>query len=140
MYFFCHGKNDPLKNPYLLVGEGEELNPVDLDGKFSWRRSHGLVFLNGCHTVDLEPEDLSTIMGPFVNAEASGVIGTEIAVHTFLARDVARAFFERLLPNGAGGQSVGEIIRQIRLELLMKYNPLGLVYTPFCSADLHLIH
>jgi hypothetical protein len=137
LYFFCHGKYDQNKNPYLQIGANDALRPADLEQwAFRWEDSHGLVFINGCHTVDLSPKDLSVIMAPFVKAYASGIIGTEITVHTFLAREFAQGFFKLLLPNGNPGQKVGTIIRDLRLELLMKYNPLGLVYTPYCSAEL----
>lgn len=137
LYFFCHGKYDLNKNPYLQIGANDALRPADLEQwGFNWGDSHGLVFINGCHTVDLSPKDLSVIMAPFVKADASGIIGTEITVHTFLAREFAQGFFKMLLPNGNPGQKVGTIIRELRLELLMKYNPLGLVYTPYCSAEL----
>jgi hypothetical protein len=137
LYFFCHGKYDAHNNAYLEVGVNEALLPSELDDwTFRWENSHGLVFINGCHTADLLPKDLSIIMAPFVKAYASGIIGTEVTVHTFLAREFAQGFFKRLLPNGNPGQKVGAIIRELRLELLMKYNPLGLVYTPYCSADL----
>jgi hypothetical protein len=139
LYFFCHGKYDGNKNPYLQIGANDALRPADLEQwGLSWEDSHGLVFINGCHTVDLRPKDLSVIMAPFVKAYASGIIGTEITVHSFLAREFAQGFFKLLLPNGNPGQKVGTIIRDLRLELLMKYNPLGLVYTPYCSAELQL--
>lgn len=141
LYFFCHGKYDSRNNPYLQIGANEVLLPSELDEwDIRWSNPHGLVFINGCHTVDLNPKDLSVIMAPFVKAYASGIIGTEVTVHTFLACEFAQNFFKRLLPNGNSGQKVGTIIRDLRLELLMKYNPLGLVYTPYCSADLQFLH
>ena len=79
---------------------------------------------------------MSTIMQPFVEAEVSGVIGTEIGVTTTLAGEFAQQFFDHLINKG---EPVGQIIKDLRLDLLMKYNPLGLVYTPYCSADLQLI-
>ena len=140
MYFFCHGKSDDEQGPYLSVGAGESLLPAKLDDwDFRWSNSHGLVFINGCHTVDLEPAELSSIMQPFVEARASGIIGTEISITTGLAREFAYEFFARFLgSNGQAERRVGPIIRDLRLNLLMKYNPLGLVYTPYCSADLHV--
>ena len=78
------------------------------------------------------------LMAPFVEANVSGIIGTEVAVHIQLASEFARQFFQAFLPNGQEGKPVGEIIRDVRLDLLGKFNPLGLVYTPYCSADLHM--
>jgi len=140
MYFFCHGKYDQYMNPYLQIGDNESLLPTELEElNFRWKNSKGLVFLNGCHTVDMKPKDLSTLMAPFVKAYASGIIGTEIPVHTHLATEFGEAFFMRLIPKNGSGQRVGKIIKDLRLELLIRYNPLGLVYTPYCSADLHLL-
>jgi hypothetical protein len=140
VYFFCHGKYDSALDPYLQIGVDDVLQPRELaEWGFRWTSPRGLVFINGCHTVDLKPKDLSVIMAPFVTASASGIIGTEITVHTHLAREFAQSFFKRLLPNGDPGQKVGAIIKDLRFELLMKYNPLGLVYTPYCSADLQFV-
>jgi hypothetical protein len=139
LYFLCHGKYDQNGNFYLEVGEGRALPPAILDRLgFSWSQSHGIVFINGCHTVDLKPSDLSNIMAPFLKGQSSGIIGSEISVHTFLARQFAQEFFNRFIPNGGSGQPVGQIIKDLRLELLAKFNPLGLVYTPYCSADLRM--
>jgi hypothetical protein len=140
VYFFCHGKYDSTLSPFLQIGNNEKLTPRDLSNwDFQWTNPRGLVFINGCHTVDLKPKDLSTIMAPFVKAYASGIIGTEITVHSSLACAFAEEFFKKLLPVGHAGEDVGTIIRDLRLELLMKYNPLGLVYTPYCSADLQFV-
>jgi serine/threonine protein kinase len=139
LYFLCHGKYDQNGNFYLEVGEGKALPPAILDRlNFTWSRSHGIVFINGCHTVDLKPKDLSNIMAPFLKGEASGIIGSEISVHTFLAREFAQEFFNRFIPNAGLGQPVGRIIKDLRLDLLARFNPLGLVYTAYCSADLHM--
>jgi len=34
--------------------------------------------------------------------------------------------------------TVGDAIRSIRFEFLSKGSVMGLAYTPYCSADLHL--
>lgn len=142
VYFFCHGKYDDTENAYLQVGDNESLLPSELDElDFRWTNSHGLVFINGCHTAELQPKDLSSLMKPFVEAYASGIIGTEISVTTGLAREFAQEFFARFLSNDdKTNRKVGGIIKDLRLNLLMKYNPLGLVYTPYCSADLQVEH
>lgn len=140
MYFYCHGKYDQNMNPYLQIGNNEALLPYELEElNFRWEKSRGLVFLNGCHTVEMKPKDLSTLMAPFVKAYASGIIGTEIPVHTHLATEFGETFFKRLMPNNGSGECVGKIIKDLRLGLLSKFNPLGLVYTPYCSADLRLL-
>ncbi len=64
------------------------------------------------------------------------VIGTEITIFEQLACDFAEECLRRFL---AGNASIGEAIRGTRLELLRKGNPLGLIYTPFVTDELHLI-
>jgi hypothetical protein len=71
----------------------------------------------------------------FTWCQASGVIGTEVSIPESLAREFALGIFKQLTERGV---SVGDAIRAQRLFLLGKYNPLGLVYTPYCYADLHL--
>lgn len=140
MYFFCHGAYDSGKQPMLLVGKNDPLTPRELYAlKFNWDSSHGIVFINGCYTVDMSPNDLSTIMAPFVMANAAGIVGTEISVTTCFASEFGQKFFEYFLPKKESGPSVGQIIKDLRLYFLMKYNPLGLVYTPYCSADLRMV-
>ncbi|WP_214405678.1 hypothetical protein [Pseudonocardia lacus] len=70
----------------------------------------------------------------FAKAEASGLLGTEIAVPEQLAQAVADRFFVLF----AQGEEVGRIIRKVRLDLLAGGNPLGLAYTPYCMAALRL--
>jgi hypothetical protein len=93
------------------------------------------VFINGCHTVDLSPTDLVSFNDSLARCHAAGVIGTEISVPETLAQAFARAFFKRLL----GGAKVGQIVHELRMALLEQYNPLGLVYTPYCSDDLEVV-
>jgi hypothetical protein len=135
VYFYCHGGRTT-REPYLGVGQKERIFPTELRGwKVRWTTCRPLVFINGCHTADLTPTDLVSFNASFSRCRAAGVIGTEISVPETLARYVARSFFEQLVAR----KKVGEIIRQARLALLERYNPLGLVYTPYCSADLQVV-
>jgi hypothetical protein len=65
---------------------------------------------------------------------ASGVIGTEIPVYSTLAKQVGRRILEQL----TGGVPLGQAFLQMRRELLRQYNPLGLAYTFYGNARLHL--
>ena len=139
LYLFCHGNREigmteSKKGTYLGIGNNEKLNWIDLRNWTSkWKGKNTLVFINGCHSIDLEPKDLSSIMESLVNARVSGIIGTEISVHTYLACEFAKKFFERFIIEH---KKVGQIIKELRWELLMKCNLLGLIYTPYCSAEL----
>jgi hypothetical protein len=135
IYLYCHGGTEG-GTGYLGVGDDDRLVPKDLFGRgLKWPVSHPLVFINGCHTADLTPDDLLNFVNMFTWCQASGVIGTEVSIPESLAREFALGIFKQLTERGV---SVGDAIRAQRLFLLGKYNPLGLVYTPYCYADLHL--
>jgi len=151
IYFYCHGKTAKLGDrgvdlltPYLEIGQGEKLGTGDLNalaaaGKWHqerWREVPPLVFINGCHTAALSPEQLVTFVNAFAGAEAAGVIGTETAVAQPVASDFAQRFYQHLMASPA--MTVGQALRQARLDLLANGNVAGLVYTAFCSMDLAL--
>lgn len=139
VYFYCHGGVDG-GVPYIQVGPMDG-PPIGRDTlrreKIAWSSPRSLVFINGCHTTDLEPERAIDLVSGFVEtAGASGVIGTEITVFEPLATAFAESFMDAFL---RGGRPVGEAVRRARLHLLQKdLNPLGLVYVPFAVASLKL--
>lgn len=145
-YFLCHGMYDSnLKEPYLGVGPNDNdyqhrVYPNDL---VNWARSlqgrlwadrHPLIFINGCHTSDLKPDEVLNFVSTFGAFGASGVIGTEVSVQLPLAIEIAEGLLSRLIK----GVSVSHALRQVRWELVNKGNLLGLVYTPYCMTNLHI--
>lgn len=114
--------------PYLLEGLDESGRP-----SFDFPR-HPLVFINGCESADMHPRAPRPLVEAFARLGASGVIGTEGPVWQPLATEVGERFWRGLL----GGEAVGPLLRNIRLELLRKNNPLGLLYTAYAPADLRL--
>ena len=139
IYFYCHGGRNG-QTPFIKVGDlkGPELRRSTLrDKKVKWSQSRPLVFINGCHTTDLEPDKAFDLVSGFIRtAGASGVIGTEITIFERLAVDFAEEFFRAFTREG---KSVAESIKIARIHLLKaKLNPLGLVYVPFALANLCL--
>ena len=65
---------------------------------------------------------------------AAGVIGTEITIF----EELAQAFAEAMIPLFLGGVPLGRAMREARLQLLARNNPLGLAYTPHAYALLRL--
>ena len=138
MYFYCHG-GQVNRRPFILVGPktgtpifGDNL----LNREIEWNDPRPLVFINGCHTVAVEPELAHNLVSDFVTvARASGVIGTEITIFEPLAGSFAEAFMRSFV----AGKPVGDAIRLARLELLGQSNPLGLVYTAYALANLKLV-
>ncbi|WP_395850114.1 CHAT domain-containing protein [Cystobacter fuscus] len=137
VYFYCNGGlTDPEGYPYIRVGDTHEPG-ITRDNlvaySIEWGESHPLVFINGCHTTALEPEVALNLVAGFIeNAQAAGVIGTEITVfeHT------ARAFAEHCLQRLFDGATIGRAVRDARRALLQQGNPLGLVYIPFVLPGL----
>jgi len=134
VYFYCHGGRQDLQ-VWLGVGRQQRVYPADLNTwQIRWPTSHPLVIINGCRTVGVTPDDLTSFLRALSYSRASGVIGVEITIPEELAQRFAIDF---LGPFGDGAP-VGEIVRSARRRLLEKANPLGLAYTPYCVADLHL--
>lgn len=135
VYFYCHGGSTADKDAYLSVGASEQLFPEDLDGwEVSWKETRPLVFINGCHTTELTPDQLLSFVGAFSDINAVGIVGTEVSIDEQLACWFGERFFVGMLER----KRLGDVIRDLRLRLLEKRNPMGLAYTPYCSADLRL--
>lgn len=152
LYFYCHGERRSVADPdvYLSVGRDEAIPaPEFIAWVDVWRRRdrlriwdgvRPLVFVNACHSAAIYPETLASYLDAFIGrAHAAGVIGTEVKVHQDLAMAFAERFFELLLGGPqASPLPVGEAMRRIRLEYLARGNLFGLMYTPYCWADLKL--
>ncbi|WP_220211445.1 MFS transporter [Reticulibacter mediterranei] len=146
VYFYCHGGRESLvgtsqHTPYLQVGMDERFQPSDITTwrvadwpEQHWEQTSPLVFINGCHTAELTPELLANFVDAFSTASAAGVIGTEISIEQDIAAEAAEHFFAAF----QAGKTVGQALQHMRLHLLAKGNLLGLAYTPYCSANLHL--
>jgi hypothetical protein len=139
LYFYCHGGISK-EVPFVIVGGDDEVpNQIARDtlrfAKIKWTAPHALVFINGCHTTEMEPAQAIDLVNGFVEtAQASGVIGTEVTVFEPLATKIGEAFFKGLL----AGNDVGTALRNARRSLLIgpRPNPLGLAYIPFALATL----
>lgn len=154
VYFLCHGKHDPdLNSPYLGIGPDDADathriyvdSLVDWSGRprppgpdlAAWQRRRPLVFINGCHTTDLKPGQLLNFVDQFSGLEASGVLGTEVSVALPVAVEFAEALFRRLVAEER--PALGAVLREVRWQFANKGNLLGLAYTLYGLADLHLV-
>ena len=148
VYFYCHGERPNAASPetYLGIGKREWVTAPDfmswvqeaylVSGLRVWDKVRPLVFINACHSAELDPRALFNYVDAFVGVgNAAGVIGTEVRVHQDLAMGFAQAFFTELL---AGGGTVAVALRRARLRFLARGNLFGLTYTPYCWADLTL--
>jgi serine/threonine protein kinase len=134
VYFLCHGDTTG-QLPMLLVGNDDIRISLDILATWNiWWPVAPIVIVNGCSTATYNAEALTSLILDFRGLNAAGVIGTEIPVFTVLATWFGEQFMQRFLSH----RSVGDIILELRLELLKKWNPLGLMYTNYSLAGLHL--
>jgi hypothetical protein len=149
VYFYCHGRRAELAGtqltvPFLEIGTSDRIGPTDFaawDEGDAWGPAHWadiapLIFINGCETAKLSPEDVITFVDALAGMDAAGVVGTEIPVTQQVAGEVALRFYQEFV--GAANASVGTALYRTRIDLLRKGNVAGLAYTPFCSMDLSL--
>ncbi|HEX6292962.1 MAG TPA: hypothetical protein VFZ66_27510 [Herpetosiphonaceae bacterium] len=147
IYFYCHGRGKSVPGisqqiPLLEIGRDEPIEPSHITTwrrakwpKHHWKATSPLIFINGCHTVEITPETLLTFVDTFSKAYAAGVLGTEITVDQAVASEAGEAFFKHF----QNQETVGEALHQMRLHFLEKGNLLGLAYTAYCSASLKLV-
>lgn len=157
VYFLCHGERDEHDGDYLSIGPGTERrehriyargtlaqwvkDPTE-DGPDvdAWKQGAPLVFINGCHTSDLEPGDVVSYTSVFNTLGANGVLGTEVSMPLGVATEVAEQLYAKMVPGRAGapGMPVGQALREVRWELANKGNLLGLAYTLYGLSGLRL--
>jgi hypothetical protein len=141
VYFLCHGVETEDGLPGLIVGDPEHpvaITPDNLrNAGVRWPTTRPLVILNGCRTTALDPTKPWNFVEPFLKrAHASGVIGTEITVFEPLACDFAEEVLERFVGRD---MTLGRAVRETRLTLLRRKNPLGLAYVPYAPVELRMV-
>jgi len=141
VYFYCHGGRTEAGHLCLELGptRGSSIARDTLRAhRVRWTDPRALVVLNGCHTVDVEPEKAIEMVSGFLSTVgAAGVIGTEITVFEPLATKFAEGLFQEMVRRR---RPLGEAVRTTRHQLLRSaLNPLGLVYIPFALASLQLV-
>lgn len=135
VYFYCHGGVEEMpKRPYLEISD-ERIYSNFLECYESTWSHNPLVFLNGCATGDYSPESYVNLIDDFLNAGASGVVGTECPVLENFAEYYATEVFKRLF----AGEPMGQAMLAVRRSLLQNnYNPLGLVYSLYAAHEIAL--
>jgi len=135
VYFYCHGGNKPYRQ-WMVVNDKDPflVSYLSDDLRDAWAKGAPLFVLNGCHTGKYDPSTVLSFVHRLGALGAAGVIGTEVMIHEYLGR----AFGEFLLERLVKGEQVGRIVYDFRRELLKSKNLLGLVYVPYCYADLRI--
>lgn len=148
-YFLCHCEDDPAQNqPYLSVGprDGSESGKIYASTVTDWARtttlepwaeSRPLVFINGCHTGDLQPGEVLSFVSAFGLARAAGIVGTEVSVQLPVATETAERFLGKMVAREGG--RLGQAMREVRWELANKGNLLGLCYSAYGLSDVRFV-
>ncbi|MEJ2710901.1 MAG: CHAT domain-containing protein [Anaerolineales bacterium] len=138
-YFFCHGVVDQNNTFQLMIGQPDKPGFISASSLtppiIQWpAEPRPLVVLNGCETAALKAELLGVFMDNLRFIGALGVVGTEIKVKTELAFAFGLPWMRALL----SGQPAGQAMLSVRRHLERQGNPLGLAYSLYAPAGLHL--
>jgi hypothetical protein len=133
-YFFCHGVIE--EHSFRLKFSPDTISsaslyPLDIN----WPdQPKPLFILNACETTAVTPEIIYGFLEKLRSLGAVGVVGTEIPIATIPAKMIGSLLIYYLL----NGNSIGEAFLKLRRHMQRQGNPLGLVYTFYAWADLHL--
>jgi len=156
VYFLCHGEWEPKELglrekaiPYLSIGKHDDdikhkIFPTTLTNLIQrrifnareWDKRRPLVIMNGCETANINPSAEANFVSAFDALGASGVIGTEVQMLMNEAYEMAEEILRFLIETKDG--QMGRAIREMRWRFMNKGSLLGLAYTPYCRATLHI--
>ena len=145
LYFFCHGTGAATFDGDRFVGvEGglslskHQAHRMSSDILQQWddnlweavTDTEAVVFFNCCESAELDPFGVTGIVDAFELYLTPAAI---IACNWEVPGRFAFAFAQRFLATYLSGQSegVGEVIFQLRRELLEQFNPFGLIYSVY---------
>jgi hypothetical protein len=137
-YLYCHGVVE--ENVFMLrlgTSEGTStISAASLDPTKFHRpdQPRTLFVLNACESVVYDPQLIYGFLGKLPRLGATGVVGSEVKLYTGFARPFGLQLMRELL----SGNSLGEAFLDIRRHFLRQGNPLGLIYTMYAPANLHL--
>lgn len=125
IYFFCHGTADILE-----FEKSKQFTAFHVTGPpfANWP----LVFVNACDAGNISPVSFLSFRKEFRKRRSAGLVAPSFPVPTLFAAVFARTFIERY----ADRIPVGQILFDLRRDLLADNNPLGLWYSLQCPLDL----
>ena len=136
LYFYTHGGNDEFGSPYLKVGDGEQIELIDLDAwNINLKNHQPLVILNACDSADYSPDSFENLLDFFCQKGAAGVIGTQCEVKELLANKLIIDFLESFFQQNCAGEALFNARKNL---LKNNLDPRGLAYSLFASADVKL--
>lgn len=139
LYFLCHGEEKPAGSVLVLDRPGRPgISRSNLRTKKVALDHHPLVVMNACNTGALTPDKAINLVSGFTSRGAGAIIGTEITIFPSLAYAFADVFMDAFVGTPTSQPTavwIGSAVRVARLELLRRWNPLGLAYVLYGLAD-----
>ena len=126
IYFFCHGAADRLQ----FDKSKPDLTPNHVS-HFPNYPGWPIVFINACDAGDISPLSFFSFRQEFRTRKAAGLVAPSFPIPTLFAALFARMVIERYRDH----QPIGQVLFDLRRELLAKNNPLGLWYSVQCPLD-----
>lgn len=126
IYFFCHGSANKLL--FDNVNDAVTAASVFTDDTYpGWP----VIFLNACEAGDIFPLSFYNFRTKFRAKKAFGLIAPSFPIPTLFAAVFARTVLDKY----AAHRPVGEILFDLRRQLLQRDNPLGLWYSLQCPME-----
>ena len=133
IHFACHGEFDPDEHENSTIYlQDDKLMPRDISGE---RRNFGkdrpFVFLNACKTAraDFSLVGIGSWADKFVSAKSSGFLGSSWEVKDNLAFSFSETFYNAL----RGNKTIGEAMKEARLQISQEPDPTWLAYTLYAD-------
>lgn len=140
IHFACHGSFDPEEHEQAIVylKDGSRFRSREIAGeRRNFGRDRPFVFINACQTAraDFSLVSIGSWADKFINAKASGFLGSSWQVNDELAYQFSQAFYQAL----KAGQPVGAAMHQARLAIRDQPNPTWLAYTLYADPHAQVI-
>jgi hypothetical protein len=134
IHFACHGKFDPEAHEQSIVylDGNDELKSRDISGrKENFGKDKPFVFINACQTArgDFSLVGIGSWAKEFIEANSSGFLGSSWEVNDELAYRFSTSFYSALLQ----GKTIGEAMRNARLEIRKEFDPTWLAYALYAD-------
>lgn len=149
LYFCCHASVDGdgtrinIDDAYLTLTDRDfRIAPSRLNGWLGRNlfKNGPVVFLNACQTGQMNSLFYQGFVPAFMDRQASALIGTQTEIPAIFAGQFARQFFARFFAGGTGN-TAGRVLFDLRRAFFDEFNnPLGLLYSIYRGADVHLLN
>lgn len=138
LYFYCHGDaSDPFaeaRNEEIELEDDRTIHPQSFVTRPDRFARQPVVFLNSCSSGAFSPLVFDNFLKAFRRNGAEGMVATSFPVPI----KFAAAFGQAVIRGYLGCRPIGQVLLDLRRQLLDRKNPLGLFYSLHCALDLQV--